>query len=109
MPHAGIKRPAVANHRRRMLGAEEPDGEVDQWNVKGPKNGDYGRDHGGLAAGRESPQHQVADVNQPEYEGGGEPNITGRPPDAPNRARPDGAGDNHHGAEHDPHFGAYQG
>src|SRR5712692_7910855 len=87
-----------------MLASKKPDREINQWHVESTENGKNRRDHRGLTTGRKPPQHQIADVNQPKHQRGGEPDIPGGPPDAPNRPRPDGAGNDHYGAEHDADF-----
>src|SRR4029450_14014425 len=66
-------------------------------------------DDGGVARGRvvvaaERAQHQIADVDRPQDDGHGEARIP-RPPDAPDRARPDRAGDEDQRAEQDAHLG----
>src|SRR5208282_6561166 len=90
---------AAADHRLGMLGAEKPDRKINQWNIERTEYGEGRGQHLRLRAVREAPQHQIADVNQPENESGGEANISRRPPDAPHRARPQRSGHEHDGAE----------
>ena len=47
---------------------------------------------------------QIGDVHEPEDEGGGEARVPG-PPDSPDGARPDGAGNKHDGGEGETGFG----
>src|SRR5439155_9525577 len=109
MRHARIERSSAANHWRRMLGAEEPDRKIHEWYIKRAEDRHHGRNHRGLTAGRKPPQHQVADVNQPEHQRGGEPDVPGSPPNSPNRPRPDGTRDQNYGAEHYTNFSSDQG
>jgi len=61
-----------------------------------------------LRAGGKAAQEQVADVDKPEDQGGGEAGVPG-PPDAPGATAPERAGDEDDGAEDDADLGAGQG
>ena len=59
-PHPGIESRALttADHRLRMLGAEEPDGEVNKRHAQRAQYGKGGRQQRCLSAGREAAQKQ---------------------------------------------------
>src|SRR6267378_7160337 len=90
--HAGIDRSAAADDRLRMLSAKEPNGKVNERDAEGSEDRQRGGEDGSFSAGGKAAQDKIADVDQPEDQGGGEAHIPS-PPDAPNRARPDRAGD----------------
>ncbi len=87
--HARIHRSAAADHRLRMLRAEEPDRKINQRNIERAENRQSRRHDLRLRAVRETPQHQVAHINQPQHQRRSQPNISRRPPDSPHRTRPD--------------------
>src|SRR6202521_1389937 len=63
MQHARIDRSASAHDRLRVLGAEEPDREVDKRNAQCAENGEGGGEGGGLSAGGEAAEHEVAYID----------------------------------------------
>ena len=103
--HARIHRTTASNHRLRMLRAEEPDRKINQRHVQRAKNRQRRRQHWRLRAVGESPQHQIAHINQPQHQRRSQPHIARRPPDSPHRPRPDRSRDQNDGAKNHAHFG----
>ncbi len=87
---AGVR--TAAKDRSRMLGAPPADRHIDDRHIHGGEDGENGGERLALAGGGEAPQHQVADVEQPEQQHAGKARVP-RPPDAPGSASPDAAGD----------------
>src|SRR5271154_2978111 len=71
-----------------MLGTPPLDGHVDDRHVDGSEDREDGTEGSGLAAGGEAAENQIADVEEPEKEFGGEACIPG-PPNAPCRLTPE--------------------
>src|ERR1700733_4569103 len=86
-----------------MLGAEKPDRKVNERDTKRAQHCQSGCQHWRLSAGRETSKKEVAYVNKPHNQGGGEPEVP-RPPDAPDRTRPDRTCDQIDGLEYDADF-----
>ena len=82
-----------------MLHAPPAVGHIDDGHVESAEDAEDGGQRLHLRPGGKAAQQQVADINQPQNEGGGQPRVPG-PPDAP---------DEHHGAEDHTHLGAGQG
>src|ERR1700704_4963092 len=106
--HARINRSASAHDRLRVLGAEEPDREVNKRDAERAQNRQGGRQCGCLSAGRETAEHEVAYVDQPQYQRRRKSYISGGPPNAPHWPRPDRSGDQNDGTEDDADFSTDQ-
>ena len=91
-----------------MLGAPPAVGHIDDGDVEGAEDAEDGGQGLHLRAGGETAEEQVADVDEPENEGGGEAGVPG-PPDAPGATAPDGSGDEDDSAEDYADFGSGQG
>src|ERR1700678_4689519 len=63
--HARIDGTSIAHDRLRMLGAEEPNGEVDKRDAQRTENGKHGREKGSLSTGRKAAQEKIADIDPP--------------------------------------------
>src|SRR3981081_1954077 len=63
MQHARINRSSSAHDRLRVLGAEEPDREVNERHTQCAENGEGGGESGRLSAGREAAKHEVAYID----------------------------------------------
>ena len=98
---------AAAEDRGGMLGAPPAVGHIDDGHVERAEDAQYGGQGLHLRAGGKAAQQQVADVDEPENEGGGQAGVPG-PPDAPGAASPERPGNQHDGAEDDADFGAGQ-
>ena len=88
-----------------MLGAPPLDGEEDDGHVGESQDRDHGghaRALGGLFDG--AAQHDVAGINDPADQHGGQPRVPG-PPNAPDDASPDHSGEQVGGAEGQAHLG----
>src|SRR5258705_13905871 len=68
MPHRGMQRATAPNDRLRMLGAEIPDREIDERNVREAEHSQRRSQNRRLAARGEAPQNQIAHVNQAEHQ-----------------------------------------
>src|SRR5262245_27453929 len=88
-----------------MDAVQQPHGDPDHRDVEDPDDSEDGGVAGdGLVGTAERTQHQVARVDGPQDDRHREPRIPG-PPHAPDRPRPDRAGDEHQGAEQHAHLG----
>ena len=86
-----------------MLRAEPANRHVHDRHIDESKDPQRRGQHLRLASGGEPPQHQVADINEPQHQRCSQPRIP-CPPDAPHRTRPDWPGDENDGAEHNTNF-----
>ena len=98
---------SAAEDRGGMLGAPPAVGHIDDGHVEGAEDAQDGGQRLHLRAGGKAAQQQVADVDEPEDQGGGQPRVPG-PPDAPGAASPERAGDEDDGAEDHADLGAGQ-
>ena len=83
---AGVR--SAAEDRGGVLGAPPAVGHVYDGDVEGAEDAEDGGQGLHLRAGGEAAQEQVADVDEPEDEGGGEAGVPG-PPDSPGAAAPE--------------------
>src|SRR5258708_22640032 len=88
-----------------MLSAPPAVGHVDDGDVEGSEDAEDGGQRLHLWASGEAAQKQIADVDEPENEGGGETRVP-CPPDTPGAAAPQRSGDEDDGAKDDADFSA---
>ncbi len=87
-----------------MLRPPPARGHINDRHVDVAEDGQHRGDGAHLRSGREIPQQQIANVDQPEDEGRGE-TLVPRPPNAPGVAGPKRAGDQSDEAKDDSHLG----